>query len=127
MANITTVDGLKYLFDPGAITAVADSDELTGEKVTVIYGLTAQTQKVSEPVAALLQRLNLASALAKFTRPDGSSVLINGKSVSVARQPVPGQDPVGVNAVIFVGSMTQRVREQLDDVRQAVNRAGGNL
>ena len=127
MADITTVGGLKYLFDPGAITAIADSDELTGEKVIVIYGLTAQTQKVSESVAALLQRLNVASAFARFTRPDGSSVLINGKSVSVVSQPVPGQDPEGVNAVIFAGSITQRVREQLEEVRQAVNRVGGNL
>jgi hypothetical protein len=118
---------MKYLFDPGAIVAVADRDELTGASVTVIYGLTAQEQKVSESVAALLQRLSLASAFAKLTRPDGSSVLINGKAVSVVRQPVPGQDPAGVNAVIFAGGVTQSVREPLDTVRQAINQAGGRL
>lgn len=127
MASITTLDGMQYLFDPGVIAAVADRDELTGENVTVVYGLTPQGQRVSEPVGTLLQRLNLASAFAKLTRADGSAILINGKSVSVARQPVPGQDPQGVNAVIFAGAITQRVREPLDAVRQAINRVGGNL
>src|SRR5487761_531147 len=89
MADITTVEGMRYLFVPGAISAIAESLGGTGTGGAVIYGLDADWVKVSESPDALLQRLNLTSSFARLTRPDGSSVLINGKSVSVVRQPLP--------------------------------------
>jgi hypothetical protein len=86
MANLTTLDSMQYLFDPGAIAAIADRDELTGADATVVYGLAPQGLKATESVDALLRRLGLASAFAKLTRPDGSSILIHGGSVSVVRR-----------------------------------------
>lgn len=83
MADITTVAGLRVLFDPAAIAAVADSN---GQ--AVIYGL---------------------------------------RSVSVARQPAPLEYGAEVHSVIFAGGLEQAVRETLDVVKQAINRAGGNL
>jgi hypothetical protein len=130
MADITTVEGVKYLFVPSAISAIADTDDRTGIAGTVVYGLDADRVRVSESAAALLQRLKLASSFARLTRPDGSPVLINGKSVSVARQPLPEEyapEAPDVNSVIFVGTLKQALRESLDDVRRALGSTGVNL
>lgn len=127
MADITTVEGLQVLFDVAAISAIAGSDGQTGATGAVIYGLGPEGLTVSESTAALVQRLNLAASLAKLTRPDGSPIWINGKSISVARQPAPGEYAAQVHSVIFAGAIKQAIRETLDDVRQAVNRVGGSL
>jgi len=127
MADITTLDGLRFLFDPGAISAIADRDAGATPPGTVIYGLAPAALRVSESVDALLQRLGLASSFARFTRADGSPILINAKSVAVVRQPLSGEYAAGVNSVVFAGSFTTGVRESLDDVKQGINRAGGHL
>jgi hypothetical protein len=127
MADITTADGVRFLFDPGAICAIADRDAGATAPGTVIYGLAPAALRVGESVDALLQRLNAASSFARFTRADGSPVLINGKAVAVARQPLPGEFAPGVNSVVLAGAFTAGVRESLDEVRQGINRAGGNL
>lgn len=130
MADITTVEGVKYIFVPAAISAVAEGDDRTDTAGTVIYGLDADRVRVSESAAALLQRLNLTSSFASFTRPDGSSVLINGKSVTVVRQPLSGEygpEAPGINSVMFVGTLKQALREPLDAARQALGRVGVNL
>jgi hypothetical protein len=122
MADITTVEGLRVLFDPAAICAIADSG---GQ--AVIYGLAPDGLTVGESTDGLVRRLNLASSLAKLSRPDGSPILVNGRSVSVARQPAPEEYGAEVHSVIFPGALEQAVRETLDVARQAINRAGGNL
>ena len=127
MADITTVDGVRFLFDPGAIAAVADREAGATTPGTVVYGLAPGALRVSESVDALLQRLRLASSFAKFTRADGSPILLNGKAVAVARQPLAGEYAAGVNSVIFAGTFTAGVRESLDDVKQRISRVGGNL
>ena len=127
MADITTLDGVRFLFDPGAIAAVADRDAGATQPGTVIYGLAPAALRVSGSVDALLQRLGLASSFVKLTRADGSPILINGKSVGVARQPLSGEYASGVSSVVFAGSFTTGVRESLDEVRQAINRVGGHL
>lgn len=127
MADITTVEGLRVLFDSAASSAIAGSDGQTGVNGSVIYGLGPEGLTVSESTAALVRRLNLTSSLARLTRPDGSPVSINGKSVSVARQPTSLEYATGVHSVIFAGALKQAVRETLDDVKQAINRVGGNL
>lgn len=127
MADITTVDGVRFLFDSGAIAAVADRDAGASTAGTVIYGLAPGPLRVSESVDALLLRLNLAASFARFTRADGSPVLVNAKSLAVARQPLPGEFATAVSSVIFVGALAQGIRESLDDVKQAINRLGGKL
>jgi|SRR6185312_1027792 len=127
MADITTVDGVRFLFDPAALAAIADRDAGATAPGTVIYGLAPAALRVGESVDGLLQRLGLASSFARFTRADGSPILINGKSVAVARQPLAGEYAAGVNSVLFAGSFTAGVRESLDEVRQGIKRAGGGL
>lgn len=127
MADITTVEGLRVLFDPAAIAAIAGADLQTGVAGAVIYGLASEGLTVGESTDALIQRLNLSASLAKRTRPDGSPILINGKSVSFARQPSSMEYGAAVRSVVFAGALKQAVRETLDDVKQAINRVGGNL
>lgn len=127
MADLTTVEGLRVLFDPAAIAAIAGADLQTGMAAAVIYGLAPEGLTVAESTDALAQRLNLAASLAKLTRPDGSPIWITGKSVSVARQPSSMEYGAAVRSVIFAGALKQAVRETLDDVKQTINRVGGNL
>ena len=54
-----------------------------------------------------------AKSLARFTRPNGEAVMINGFAVTAVRAPLPGEYPPDVNAVIAMGHMSQGVRETL--------------
>ena len=126
MADITTVKGLRVLFDPAGITALANSDE-TAQPGAVIFGIGPEPLTVSQSVNALLQGLKLSSSFARLTRLDGSPVWVNCKSISMARLPASGEYPAEVRSVIFAGALTQAVRESLDDARQLINLAGGNL
>ena len=127
MADITTVEGLRVLFDSAAISAIAGSEGQTGVSGAVIYGLAPEGLRVSESTDALVQRLRLSSSLAKLTRPDGSPIWVNGKSVSVVREPASLEYAATVHAVVFAGALEQAVLETLDDVKQAINRVGGSL
>lgn len=127
MADITTLDGMRFLFDAGAVSAIAERDAGATAPGTVIYGLAPAALRVGESVDALLQHLGLASSFARLTRADGSPILINGRSVAVVRQPLSGEYAAGVSSVVFAGSFTAGVRESLDEVRQAINRVGGRL
>jgi|SRR6185437_4631141 len=122
MADITTVEGLRVLFDPAAISAFAASGG-----GAVIYGLAPEALTVGESTDALLRRLSLAASFAKLTRPDGTPILINGKAVSVVREPSPLEYAAAVHSVMFDGALKQAVRETLDEVKAAINRAGGSL
>lgn len=127
MATITTVDGTRILFDPDGISAITDRDAQTGIDGTVVYGVMPQGLRITESVDVLLQRLNLVSAFAKLSQADGSAVLIGGKSVGAAREAFAGEYEPAVRTVVFAGSSTHAVREQLDQAQQAINRAGGRL
>lgn len=110
MADITTVDGVRFLFDPGAVCAIADRDAGASTPGTVIYGLAPAAVRVSESVDALLQRVGVASSFARLTRADGSPILLNAKSVAVARQPLSGEYAAGVNSVVFAGTFSAGVQ-----------------
>lgn len=127
MADITTVEGLRVLFDPAAVSAITNSDD-AGAAGAVIYGLGPEGLEVAQSVAVLLQALQVPiTSFAKLTRLDGSPVWVNGKSVGVARLPAPEEYPAAIHAVIFAGGFKQPVVESLDEARPAINNAGGKL
>ena len=125
MAELTTVDGGKFTFDPASIVALADHDANSGQAVTCIYGLSAGQLKINEPAGAFLDRIGIASSFAKLTRPNGSLIWINGKAVSTLRAPLPGEYVSGVQTVISVGSLTQGVTEDMAAARVAINACRG--
>jgi hypothetical protein len=127
MANLTSIGGIQFVFDPAAIVAIADRDADTGEAVTVVYGLTAGQLRVPESVQGLLNRLGLSQKFAKLTRPNNTSVWMSGQGVKVARQPLAHEYSPPVQSVVSAGDLTQGVTENLGQVRQAVNASGGSL
>jgi membrane-bound lytic murein transglycosylase B len=64
---------------------------------------------------------------AKFTRPDGTPVLIDPLAVSSIRAAIPGEYPDGVLTVLAMGRLTQGVREDMRAVAAAIRIRGGKL
>ena len=66
-------------------------------------------------------------SMAKFTRPNGTPVYINGGSVVSVRAALPGEYAPGVLSVIKVGRMRQGVREDVARARAIVRAHGGTV
>lgn len=127
MADLTTVDGFQFCFDPSAITAVADRDANTGEAVATVYGLTAEALQVREGVEPLLARVGLAQKFAKLTRLDDSHVWFNCAAVKVIRAARPDDYEPTARTVVLMSTFTEAVKETLPQVKQIVNSRGGKL
>jgi len=65
--------------------------------------------------------------LAKFTRPDGSPVWIDGGAVISVRAAFPGEYAPGVHSVITIGRVRQGVRETLAQARTTIRARGGAI
>jgi len=61
----------------------------------------------------------------KFTKPNGTPVVLNGAAVLRVRAAFPGEYAPGVQTVITTGRMNQGVRESLDVVRSIIRSHGG--
>jgi hypothetical protein len=127
--QLTTTDGRRIGFDPGAIVAIANRDPDTGVAVTCIYGLSppAAFIRISESVGTFLARLDIASWFVKLTRPDGSSVWINAAAVILLRKPLPGEYRSGAKSVVFAPGLRQAVMQDPAIVKAAVEAAGGRV
>jgi membrane-bound lytic murein transglycosylase B len=68
-----------------------------------------------------------ARSLARFTRPDGEAVMINGFAVTAVRAPLPGEYPPNVNTVIAMGRMSQGVCETLGQTTRLLRAHGGRV
>ena len=74
-----------------------------------------------------IARVAGAQSVAKFTRPDGGAVEINGFAVSSVRAPLPGEYAPGVNAVIDMGKLHQGVRESVNATTAVLRKHGGRV
>jgi membrane-bound lytic murein transglycosylase B len=68
-----------------------------------------------------------ARSLARFTRPNGEAVMINGFAVTRVRAPLPGEYPPNVNAVIAMGRLSQGVCETLGETTRVLRAHGGRV
>jgi len=127
MAELTTKEGLRYFFDPGALIAVADRDPDTGETNTTVYGLGARPLKLTESVQAFLSRVAVVNSFASLTRLDDSPIWVNCAAVRVIRPTLPGEYHPEANTCISIGSMTMAVKETLAQVRATINAHDGKL
>ena len=82
-------------------------------------------------VAIITGKLNAGGAgssranLAKFTRPNGEPVMIDGGAVIAVRAALPGEYAPGVLTVISVGKIRQGVRETLAQAKTIIRLHGG--
>jgi hypothetical protein len=87
--------------------------------------LPVETRNYVAAITGRLEGVAPGKGNLKFTRPDGSPVLIDGGAVSFVRGVFPGEYPAGVQAVITIGRTNQAVREPLARVRAAIRAHGG--
>ena len=127
MAVLTTVDGYQITFNPKNVSMLTDHDAGTGASITTVYGITKAALHISELVVAFLGRLGIAGNFAILTRPNNSSVWINGAAVSSLRAPLPNEYVQGVNTVLSVGPLDQGVTESPAAATAALNAHGGHL
>jgi soluble lytic murein transglycosylase-like protein len=78
-------------------------------------------------IATISRMLGRTSNTAKFTRPDGSPVLIDSTKVKSLRAAAPGEYGDGVQAVLNIGRKIQAVREDVATVTALLRDHGGNL
>ena len=81
-------------------------------------------------VATITGKLNAGGAgaranLARFTRPNGEPVMIDGGAVMSVRAALPGEYAPGVLTVISVGKTRQGVRETLAQAKTIIRLHGG--
>jgi len=91
--------------------------------------LPAETQLYVGSVAgtSAIARTGGARSLARFTRPDGTEVLINGFAVSSVRAALPGEYAPGVQSVIAVGKARQGVKEGVALTTQRLRTHGARV
>ena len=108
-----------YNAGPGQV-----DDVLGGQKQ-----LPAETKSYVARVAAILGQPADGALIdaAKFTRPDGTPVLIDPLAVSRVRAAEPGEYPDGVQTVLSMGRLTQGVREDAGVVMAALRIRGGKV
>jgi soluble lytic murein transglycosylase-like protein len=103
-----------------------------GEVDDVLGGhrqLPAETRSYVARVAQILGERSDGAFIdaAKFTRPDGTAVLIDPLAVSAIRAAAPGEYPDGVLTVLSMGRMTQGVREDIGAATVAIRIRGGKV
>jgi hypothetical protein len=74
---------------------------------------------------ALLGVGGLHGVKARFTRPDGSAVMIDIGAIVLVRAALPGEYAPGVQSVITIGRMHQGVRENVAEVKSRLRRRSG--
>jgi hypothetical protein len=74
---------------------------------------------------ALLGVSGARGAKARFTRPDGSAVMVDIAGIVQVRAALPGEYAPGVQSVIAIGRMHQGVRENVAEVKSILRRRGG--
>lgn len=127
MPQLMTLEGIRFYFEALAVSAVADSDADTGERVTTVYGLAAGRLRISDSPEKFLQSAHAADKFVELTRLDDSHVWINVSAVAVIHSPVGEEDSAQANCVIPVGGIRFAVKETLDEVRRLLNARGASL
>ena len=98
------------------------------EKRMIDGGLLPQeTQLYVARITGVVPMRAGARSFARFTRPNGEAVMINGFAVTAVRAPLPGEYPPDVNAVIAMGRMSQAVCETLGQTTRLLRAHGGRV
>ena len=99
---------------------LAGTRQLPGETRDYVRGIAAILGV--EPAPATPSASPPTKTLATLTRPDGSSITIDGDSVDKIRAVLPNEFASGVQTVVAMGEKEQGVREDLATVEAALKR-----
>jgi soluble lytic murein transglycosylase-like protein len=109
-----------YNAGPGTFEArTADARELPKETRAYVSGIARILDLKSDSAQSLSQPV---SQIATLTRPDGSTVSIDGAKVDSIRASMPDEYAPGVQTVVAMGNMHQGVREDLATVASLLKR-----
>lgn len=91
--------------------------------------LPAETRAYTAGIGKILGSGSDGTAIqfAKFTRPDGSAVMVDPIAVRAVREVFPGEYADGVQSVIDMGVVKQGVQEDAATVTKAVRVRGGQI
>jgi membrane-bound lytic murein transglycosylase B len=103
-----------------------------GEVDDVLGGnkrLPAETQAYVARVSGILGTGSDGTLInaARFTRPDGSDVLVDPLAVSAIRPVLPGEYADGVQTVLSMGRLRQGIREDMQTATAAIRVRGGKV
>jgi Transglycosylase SLT domain len=119
---------LRYLKDkygyPAMFAAYNDGPGHLDERIADARLLPTETIVYVERITG---RLEGRGALVKFTRPNGTAVLVDGAAVRSVRAALPGEYAPGVKSVITVGTVEQGVRENLAAAKAIILARGGAI
>ena len=129
MAKLTTLNGKKIEFTPGSVVAVTDHDlnEIGGNEVTCIYGITAGAINIAQPIKDFIAGLGLAGEFFAINLLNGLTAYLSAPAVKSVLEPEPGVYSDAVKAVISVGDLTIAIAEDMDSLTKAINAHGGNV
>lgn len=115
-----------YNAGPGTLEArLASARELPKETRAYVSGIARLLGIESKPDQSALS--HPVNTLATLTRPDGSSVSIDGAAVDSIRASMPDEYAPGVQTVVAMGSLHQGVREDLATVVSVLKRHGARV
>lgn len=115
-----------YNAGPGTLEArIASAHELPNETRAYVSGIARILGIKSNPV--LSTPSHPSNTLATLTRPDGSSVLIDGAAVDSIRASMPDEYAPGVQTVVAMGNRHQGVREDLATVASVLKSHGARV
>ena len=127
MPQLATLEGTRFYLNVAAVTAVADTDADTGDKVTTVYGLAPGRLRIHGSPEQFLQSVHATDKFVKLTRLDNSHVWVSASAVGLIHSPVAEEEDESASCVIPLGGIRFAVKEALDDVRRVLNAHGSNL
>lgn len=119
-----------YNAGPGTLEAqFAGSRELPGETRAYVDGIARilGTEFPSLQSGKIVAASETPKRPAMLTRPDGSSISIDGAAVDSIRASLPNEYAPGVQTVLAMGTMRQGVREDVATVASVLRSHGANV
>ena len=112
---------------PALFAAYNDGPGHLDERLARAQLLPLETRSYLVNVTAAIANRGRGTGLARLTRPNGSTVLIDAGLVSSIRSALPDEYPACVQAVIAVGKLKQGVCETVADAKAAIRAHGGGV
>ena len=118
IAELTNQNGNTYSFKTDSISVVNQAPGNSGSSTTMVWGIFAHPQEVTDAPRSVLSRYNLTAKFIRLTSP-GGELWVKPASVSAIHAPFPG-DKVqgGARCVLFVDGTAFTSIEDVDTVKR---------